>query len=144
MAAEAFGETFEKHYWVDEKEDWRTGKTGSSHAKRFQHILQSGLWSDVTFIVGEENAEIRAHKLILCTGSQFFSTMFGGQKVQNCYRFPDEPEAFSQLLKVRKLVSIGGESILFNYKLLPASDQSVIMIDQDHKNSFYHFNQSGF
>ncbi|OWF55514.1 BTB/POZ domain-containing protein 6-like isoform X2 [Mizuhopecten yessoensis] len=55
--------------------DWQTGKTLS---ECFDHILISGIASDVTFLVGEDKKKISAHKLVLISRSPVFYAMFEG------------------------------------------------------------------
>jgi hypothetical protein len=53
--------------------NWREDK---GHSKRFEYLLESGLSSDVTFLVGVEKVEVRAHKFILKIGSPVFEKLF--------------------------------------------------------------------
>ncbi|XP_033725448.1 BTB/POZ domain-containing protein 1-like [Pecten maximus] len=55
--------------------DWQVGKT---LIESFDHLLTSGIASDVTFIVGEERNRISAHKLVLLSRSPVFYAMLEG------------------------------------------------------------------
>ncbi|XP_033725613.1 BTB/POZ domain-containing protein 2-like isoform X2 [Pecten maximus] len=55
--------------------DWQVGKTLS---ESFDHLLTSGIASDVTFIIGEERNRISAHKLVLLSRSPVFYAMLEG------------------------------------------------------------------
>ncbi|XP_033726035.1 BTB/POZ domain-containing protein 6-like [Pecten maximus] len=55
--------------------DWQVGKTLS---ESFDHLLTSGIASDVTFIVGEEKNRVSAHKLVLLSRSPVFYAMLEG------------------------------------------------------------------
>ncbi|XP_060064933.1 BTB/POZ domain-containing protein 6-like [Ylistrum balloti] len=55
--------------------DWQCGKP---LIDCLQHICSSGTASDVTFIVGEDEKKISAHKLILISRSPVFYAMFEG------------------------------------------------------------------
>ncbi|XP_060064952.1 BTB/POZ domain-containing protein 1-like [Ylistrum balloti] len=54
---------------------WQIGKTLS---ECFDHVFTSGIISDVTFLVGENNTKIEAHKLILVSRSPVFYAMLEG------------------------------------------------------------------
>ena len=45
-------------------------------ADQLLNLLKSGIHSDVTFIIGEQNDEIKAHKCILSSRSSYFEAMF--------------------------------------------------------------------
>jgi hypothetical protein len=51
-----------------------------------QYILDSGEYSDVTFLVGEKRERVKGHKLILMSRSAVFEAMFQrwelGEKVE--------------------------------------------------------------
>ncbi|XP_033725452.1 BTB/POZ domain-containing protein 6-like [Pecten maximus] len=55
--------------------DWQGGKT---LIESFDHLLTSGIASDVTFIVGEERNRISAHRLVLLSRSPVFYAMLEG------------------------------------------------------------------
>jgi len=81
--------------------DWRKSKHG--HSGRFEYLLYSELWTDVTFIVGTkpEKLELNAHKLILRTGSKVFDDLFNENEDRTSFEIPDvEPPEFRLLLKV--------------------------------------------
>ncbi|KAK7026706.1 hypothetical protein SK128_019313 [Halocaridina rubra] len=83
--------------------DWQTHL--SRIHQRAGHILQSGHWSDCTFIVGNENNQktLKAHKLILAMSSPVFEAMFFGgmaEKGEKPVEILDvQPEAFKALLQ---------------------------------------------
>ena len=82
---------------------WKYWDWCFNHHTRFEAILENGYRSDVTFIVGKEQKEIKAHKLILCIGSPVFSKMFDVQtKVYNSYMISEfQPKEFLLFLKVK-------------------------------------------
>ncbi|XP_069102646.1 BTB/POZ domain-containing protein 2-like [Argopecten irradians] len=55
--------------------DWQVGKTLS---ESLDHLLTSGIGSDVTFIVGDDKTRFSAHKLVLFSRSPVFFAMFEG------------------------------------------------------------------
>ncbi|XP_037805153.1 BTB/POZ domain-containing protein 6-like isoform X1 [Penaeus monodon] len=84
--------------------DWQTSLT-QIH-QRAGHVLQSGQWSDCTFIVGNENNQkqtLRGHRLILAMSSPVFEAMFYGgmaEKEDKPVEILDvQPEAFKALLQ---------------------------------------------
>ncbi|XP_069101855.1 BTB/POZ domain-containing protein 6-like [Argopecten irradians] len=78
--------------------DWQVGKTLS---ECFDHLLSSGISSDVTFIVGEEKTRIFAHKLVLLSRSPVFYAMFEGPMAEKGeITIPDiSPEIFRIFLR---------------------------------------------
>lgn len=83
--------------------DWQTGLNCLSH--RANHVLNSGQWSDCSFLVGNENNQktIHGHRLILAMSSPVFETMFYGglpEKNEKPIEILDvQPEAFRALLQ---------------------------------------------
>ncbi|KAG7169608.1 BTB/POZ domain-containing protein 6-like [Homarus americanus] len=73
--------------------------------QRAGHVLQSGQWSDCTFIVGNENNQktMRGHRLILAMSSPVFEAMFYGgmaEKTDKPIEILDvQPDAFKALLQ---------------------------------------------
>jgi len=47
----------------------------STYAEQFRTMLESGMHSDVKFIVGEEKVEIPAHRVVLSARSSYFNAM---------------------------------------------------------------------
>jgi len=87
---------------TDEMSDWRKFKTShDAHSGRFEYLLQSELWTDVTFVVGQVKLEYKAHKLVLRTGSKVFDNLFHEYSQVNSFEIPDvEPPEFVLFLKV--------------------------------------------
>ncbi|CAG9784694.1 unnamed protein product [Diatraea saccharalis] len=72
--------------------------------QRGSHLLQSGEWSDCSFLVGSDLNRyiIKAHKLILASASPVFKAMFFGTMAEKdgpIEILDVEPEAFETLLK---------------------------------------------
>ncbi|XP_033730748.1 BTB/POZ domain-containing protein 1-like, partial [Pecten maximus] len=78
--------------------DWQVGKTLS---ESFDHLLTSGIGSDVTFIVGEEKSRVSAHKLVLISRSPVFFAMLEGPMAEKGeITIPDiSTETFQLLLR---------------------------------------------
>jgi hypothetical protein len=65
--------------------------------------MNTEMLSDVKLLIGEEKAEIRAHKLILALSSPVFTSMFYSPLLesQDVIEIPDcRPEAFQALVQV--------------------------------------------
>ncbi|XP_068241439.1 BTB/POZ domain-containing protein 2-like [Palaemon carinicauda] len=83
--------------------DWQTGLSRIS--QRAGYLLQSGQWSDCTFVVGNENNQktLEAHRLILAMSSPVFEAMFFGgmaEKGDKPVEILDvQPQAFKALLQ---------------------------------------------
>ncbi|XP_064119693.1 BTB/POZ domain-containing protein 2-like isoform X2 [Macrobrachium nipponense] len=83
--------------------DWQTGMSRIS--QRAGYLLQSGQWSDCTFIVGSGNNQktLQAHRLILAMSSPVFEAMFFGgmaEKGDKPVEILDvQPQAFKALLQ---------------------------------------------
>ncbi|XP_033725009.1 BTB/POZ domain-containing protein 6-like [Pecten maximus] len=60
--------------------DWQVDKP---LIECFDHLLTSGIASDVTFIVGEETNRVSAHKLVLMSRSPVFFAMLEGPMAEN-------------------------------------------------------------
>jgi len=88
---------------------------------QLDYLLKHEMFSDVLFLVGENEEKVWAHKLILMMSSPVFEVMFTGTFTsarnltlekegenedlfeENVIRIPDiEPVAFRHLLKVKK------------------------------------------
>jgi len=83
------------------RQDWRNIGTGSALPQRLGYILESGLFSDVSVIVGEKRKLFNVHKIILRIGSRIFDELFEADEGKTSFGIPDlEPEEFSLLLKV--------------------------------------------
>lgn len=81
--------------------DWQLGC--GQLKERGGHLLQTGQWSDCTFVVGVEPHQItfRAHKLILASASPVFEAMFFGgmaEKDAPIKILDVQPSAFKLLL----------------------------------------------
>ncbi|XP_066977813.1 BTB/POZ domain-containing protein 6-B-like isoform X2 [Macrobrachium rosenbergii] len=83
--------------------DWQTGMSRIS--QRAGYLLQSGQWSDCTFVVGSGNNQktLQAHRLILAMSSPVFEAMFFGgmaEKGDKPVEILDvQPQAFKALLQ---------------------------------------------
>ncbi|KAL0113023.1 hypothetical protein PUN28_012334 [Cardiocondyla obscurior] len=82
--------------------DWQTSKQKLS--ERGQHLLETGLWSDCNFIVGQEPQQqiLKGHKLFLAMSSPVFEAMFFGGMAEKNDPIPIrdvQPEAFKALLE---------------------------------------------
>ncbi|KAL0894394.1 hypothetical protein ABMA27_013014 [Loxostege sticticalis] len=82
--------------------DWQLGCTEMK--QRGSHLLQSGQWSDCTFLVGTEPNQVivPGHKLILAMASPVFEAMFFGGMAERNDPIPIldvQPEAFKALLE---------------------------------------------
>lgn len=82
--------------------DWQLSCTEMK--QRGQYILESGQWSDCTFLVGSEPSQvvIRGHKLILAMASPVFEAMFFGGMAERNDMIPIldvQPDAFRALLE---------------------------------------------
>ncbi|EZA57597.1 hypothetical protein DMN91_002406 [Ooceraea biroi] len=82
--------------------DWQTGK--QKLTERGQYLLESGLWSDCKFIVGQEPQQqtLKGHKLFLAMSSPVFEAMFFGGMAEKNDPIPIrdvQPEAFKALLE---------------------------------------------
>ncbi|XP_053603822.1 uncharacterized protein LOC128671398 [Plodia interpunctella] len=82
--------------------DWQLGCVEMK--QRGAHLLQSGQWSDCTFLVGAEpnQVSIAGHKLILAMASPVFEAMFfGGMAERNdpILILDVQPDAFKALLE---------------------------------------------
>lgn len=67
-------------------------------------LANSGMLTDVDFLIGEEKTKISAHKLILALSTPVFKSMFYSPMLesQNVIEIPDcQPEAFQIFLEVR-------------------------------------------
>ncbi|XP_073987327.1 BTB/POZ domain-containing protein 6-like isoform X2 [Rhodnius prolixus] len=86
--------------WGQKQQDWQVTK--SSLKERFKELLLLSQWTDCTFSVGEDNTEIKCHKLVLAVSSPVFEALFfGGLSDPLCesIRVPDiEPHIFKMLL----------------------------------------------
>lgn len=72
--------------------------------QRGAHLLQSGQWSDCSFLVGSEPHQVvvPAHKLILAMASPVFEAMFYGGMAEGNEPIPIldvQPDAFKALLE---------------------------------------------
>ncbi|XP_028156584.1 uncharacterized protein LOC114350129 [Ostrinia furnacalis] len=82
--------------------DWQLGCTEMK--QRGAHLLQSGQWSDCTFLVGTEpnQVQVPGHKLVLAMASPVFEAMFYGGMAERNDPIPIldvQPEAFKALLE---------------------------------------------
>lgn len=82
--------------------DWQLGCVEVK--QRGAYLLQSGQWSDCTFLVGAEPHQvvIAGHKLILAMASPVFEAMFYGGMAERNDPIPIldvQPEAFRALLE---------------------------------------------
>ncbi|XP_063528959.1 uncharacterized protein LOC134740449 [Cydia strobilella] len=82
--------------------DWQLRCTELKH--RGSHLLQSGQWSDCSFLVGSEPHQVvvPGHKLILAMASPVFEAMFYGGMAERNEPIPIldvQPEAFKALLE---------------------------------------------
>ncbi|XP_012215292.1 BTB/POZ domain-containing protein 6-B [Linepithema humile] len=82
--------------------DWQINKQKLS--ERGQYLLESGLWSDCNFIVGQEPQQqtLKGHKLFLAMSSPVFEAMFFGGMAEKNDPIPIkdvQPEAFKTLLE---------------------------------------------
>ena len=82
--------------------DWQTDKYKLS--ERGQYLLETGQWSDCSFIVGNEPHQqtIKAHKLFLAMSSPVFEVMFFGKMAEKDEPIPVrdiQPEAFKALME---------------------------------------------
>ncbi|XP_026325114.1 uncharacterized protein LOC113234075 isoform X2 [Hyposmocoma kahamanoa] len=82
--------------------DWQLGCMEMK--QRGAHLLQSGQWSDCTFLVGTEPHQVvvSGHKLILAMASPVFEAMFYGGMAERNDPIPIldvQPEAFKALLE---------------------------------------------
>lgn len=82
--------------------DWQSGCV--SVKERGAYLLQSGQWSDCTFLVGSQPDQvvIAGHKLILAMASPVFEAMFYGGMAERSdpINISDvQPEAFKALLE---------------------------------------------
>ena len=60
---------------MEEKEDKQTPSV-TQFGQQFRALFESGQHSDITFVVGEEETHIPAHKAIICARSYYFAAMF--------------------------------------------------------------------
>lgn len=82
--------------------DWQLGCTEMKQRGSF--LLQSGQWSDCTFLVGTEPHQVvfTGHKLILAMASPVFEAMFYGGMAERNEPIPIldvQPDAFKALLE---------------------------------------------
>ncbi|KAL1458095.1 hypothetical protein WDU94_008269 [Cyamophila willieti] len=81
--------------------DWQNDHV--TLAERGRYLLNSGLWSDCKFYVGNDVhcQEFKAHKLILSMSSPVFATMFHGELCEkgDTKILDITPEAFSTMLE---------------------------------------------
>ncbi|TRY62081.1 hypothetical protein TCAL_12261 [Tigriopus californicus] len=82
--------------------DWQTTKTKLSD--RGGHLLETGLWSDCTFVVGipPNTTAFRCHKMLLAMASPVFEAMFYGglfNNEENIKILDVQPEAFHIMLE---------------------------------------------
>jgi len=97
---------------IMESPDWREDSYG--HRRRLldlnRAVLESGRFSNVSFLVGPERVQIKAHSLILAARSSVFEAMFSltwaqSQASDDCnvpVEVPDtEPNSFRSFLMVR-------------------------------------------
>ncbi|KAL5017580.1 hypothetical protein ScPMuIL_007169 [Solemya velum] len=80
---------------------WQSKKTIT---ECHQHMLEEGIATDVTFLVGKEKQIVRAHKYMLICRSPVFQAMFCGPQLllsdDNKIVIPDiEPDVFLVLLR---------------------------------------------
>lgn len=77
--------------------DWQIGK---SLPDRMNHMLTHQLLCDVTFLVGSEKAQIRAHKFMLASSSPVFYSMFEGPMAEKgeVAVIDIEPKIFTDIL----------------------------------------------
>ncbi|VDN41777.1 unnamed protein product [Gongylonema pulchrum] len=59
--------------------DHSASEYGMGLAQRLTKLLRKGFGCDVEFIVGDEKEVVLAHKLVLASSSEVFSTMFYGE-----------------------------------------------------------------
>ena len=75
----------------------------STAVECFSKMLQDQLFCDVTFLVGEAEEEIKAHKCVLMARSEMLRAQFGGDW-ENSEKIPlpqFEPHEFRAFLKVK-------------------------------------------
>lgn len=82
--------------------DWQISK--QNFEERGQYLLETGLWSDCQFIVGQEPQQqtLKGHKLFLAMTSPVFEAMFFGGMAEKNDPIPIkdvQPEAFKALLE---------------------------------------------
>ncbi|KAM0732003.1 BTB/POZ domain-containing protein 2 [Formica fusca] len=82
--------------------DWQTTKETLS--ERSQYVLETGLWSDCNFIVGQEPQQqtVKGHKMFLAMSSPVFGAMFFGGMAEKNDPIPIkdvQPETFKALLE---------------------------------------------
>jgi len=75
----------------------------TAFSNQFYALLETGNHSDVTFIVGEEKVEIRAHRAILSARCQYFQAMFREgamcESREGVVRTMHEPSVFRHMLE---------------------------------------------
>jgi len=78
--------------------------------KRVGFLLDKKLYTDVTFVVGEDPREFTAHKLILATASPVFASMFFSAMASlSVIEIPDcLPDAFQALLQYAYKSEVSG------------------------------------
>ena len=80
---------------------WDEPIIGNTFVERQEYLLNSGIRSDVTFLVGKDKAEVKGHKIILSTGSPVFLQMFARDETVSRFSIPEiEPCDFTLFLKV--------------------------------------------
>ena len=69
--------------------------------ERFYHMLESGLCSDTTFLVGEEEQKIEAHRFMVMSASPEFEEMLRSTNAtdMSTLRIPDMlPDVYREML----------------------------------------------
>ena len=80
-----------------------TSPAVSAYSDQFLSLLETGVHSDLTFIVGEDKVEIPAHRAILSARSQYFQAMLREEgmleSLEGVVRTMHEPGEFRRMLE---------------------------------------------
>lgn len=99
--------SFEDEIWVEHRVpeliETKVTLETSAYSEQFRDLLETATHSDITFIVGDSNTEIPAHKCILSARSEYFDAMFrvGGmsESQQETVTYKHDVDTFRRMLE---------------------------------------------
>lgn len=124
--------------------DWQLGCTEMK--QRGSHLLQSGQWSDCTFLVGSEPNQVvvPGHKLILAMASPVFEAMFFGGMAERNDPIPIldvQPEAFKALLEWVNLLWFSHKSVCIPTWKLSSQRSASFLIGRQNEHEIIKFSR---
>ncbi|VDK46908.1 unnamed protein product [Anisakis simplex] len=110
---------------------------GVALTKRLSQLREEGVGCDVEFVVGTEREIIRAHRLVLGSGSKVFATMFYGKMSEIDQQEPDmKPELGRSVVEVPD-VTPGAFTALVNFLYTDLNTDDVKLDDDTVMHTLY-------